>query len=108
MRILSILILLACLISCTSRDKKVRIVASKGLPSELLLVVDDKVWQSDLADTLKAITQGSVPGLIIHYPDKYLSVFFAEIQTVNNAMQDHSVFTASERHLCVRSIKAAV
>lgn len=68
MRILSILILLACLISCTSRDKKVRIVASKGLPSELLLVVDDKVWQSDLADTLKAITQGSVPGLMQDEP----------------------------------------
>ena len=64
MRLLSIIILAFILASCTSENKKARIVASKGLPSELLLVVDDKVWQSDLADTLKAITQGSVPGLM--------------------------------------------
>ena len=68
MRALSILILLSCLISCTTKDKKVRIVASKGLPSELLLVVDDKVWHSDIADTLKAITQGAVPGLMQEEP----------------------------------------
>ena len=68
MRALSILILLSCLVSCTFKDKKARIVASKGLPSELLLVVDDKVWQSDIADTLKAITQGSVPGLMQDEP----------------------------------------
>ena len=68
MRILSIFVLLSCLISCTSGDKKVRIVPSKGLPSELLLVVDDKVWNSDVADSLKAITQGSVPGLMQNEP----------------------------------------
>ncbi len=68
MRLLSILMLLFCLVSCTSRNEKVRIVDSKGLPSELLLVVDDKIWQSDLADTLKAITQGSVPGLMQDEP----------------------------------------
>ncbi|MBO7069157.1 MAG: DUF4837 family protein [Bacteroidaceae bacterium] len=34
------------------------------MPSELLLVVDDQVWHSDIADTLKVITQGSVPGLM--------------------------------------------
>lgn len=68
MRALSILILLSCLISCTTKDKKVRIVASKGLPSELLLVVDDKVWKSDISDTLKAITQGAVPGLMQEEP----------------------------------------
>ena len=68
MRVLLILVLLSCLISCTSGDKKVRIVASKGLPSELLLVVDDKVWNSDIADSLKAITQGPVPGLMQEEP----------------------------------------
>lgn len=68
MRLLSILVLSSWLISCTSGDEKVRIVPSKGLPSELLLVVDDKVWQSDIADTLKAITQGSVPGLMQDEP----------------------------------------
>ena len=41
-----------------------RIVESKGLPSELLLVVDKEVWQSDVADTLRFITQGEVPGLM--------------------------------------------
>ena len=68
MRLLFVIMLLSCLISCTSRDRKVRIVASKGLPSELLLVVDDKIWQSDIADLLKEITQGSVPGLMRHEP----------------------------------------
>ena len=60
--------LLACLVSCSLPEKEKRIVASKGLPSELLLVVDDKVWRSDVADTLKAITQGSVPGLMQDEP----------------------------------------
>jgi len=64
MRLYPVLMLLFLLVSCTPQDKKARIVASKGLPSELLLVVDDKVWQSDVADTLKAITQGAVPGLM--------------------------------------------
>ena len=68
MRLYPLLILLFCLISCTPKDKKARIVASKGLPSELLLVVDDKVWHSDVADTLKAITQGAVPGLMQEEP----------------------------------------
>ena len=56
------------LFSCTYQDRNARIVASKGLPSELRLVVDDKVWHSDIADTLKAITQGSVPGLMQDEP----------------------------------------
>lgn len=68
MRLYPLLLLLACLISCAPKDKKARIVASKGLPSELLLIVDDKIWQSDLADTLKTITQGSVPGLMQEEP----------------------------------------
>jgi hypothetical protein len=69
MRSSPLLILLTLLLSsCTFQDRKPRIVASKGLPSELLLVVDDKVWQSDVADTLKAITQGAVPGLMQEEP----------------------------------------
>ena len=64
-----LIILLLCLLSsCSFQDRKPRLVASKGLPSELLLVVDDKVWQSDIADTLKAITQGAVPGLMQEEP----------------------------------------
>lgn len=68
MRLLPVFLLLFCLISCTPDDRKVRIVPSKGLPSELLLVVDDKIWQSDIADSLKELTQGSVPGLMQHEP----------------------------------------
>lgn len=64
-----LIILLLCLLSsCSFQDRKPRLVASKGLPSELLLVVDDQVWQSDIADTLKAITQGAVPGLMQEEP----------------------------------------
>ena len=55
------------LVGCgSSATDKPRIVESKGLPSELLLIVDKAVWQSDLSDTLKAITQGDVPGLMQH------------------------------------------
>lgn len=68
MRVYHMMLLLACFASCTLKEKEVRIVPSKGLPSELLLVVDDNVWQSDVADTLKAITQGSVPGLMQDEP----------------------------------------
>ena len=51
---------------CTGEQqekKRARIVASKGLPSELLLVVDKPVWESDVADSIKALVQGPVPGL---------------------------------------------
>lgn len=45
-------------------EKKHVLVASKGLPSELLLVVDGDVWNSDLKDTVNAIVEGQVPGLV--------------------------------------------
>lgn len=38
-------------------------VQSKGLPSELLLVVDKSVWESPVADTLRQVVEGPVPGL---------------------------------------------
>ena len=60
----AILLMMGC--SGSSEEKPRRLVASKGLPSELLLVVNKAVWQSDLADTLRAITQGDVPGLMQH------------------------------------------
>ena len=60
---MAVLLLAGC---SSSASDKPRIVASKGLPSELLLVVDKAVWQSDVADTLQAITQGDVPGLMQH------------------------------------------
>ncbi len=46
---------------------------SKGGASELLLVADKAVWQSDLADSLERITKGDVPGLMQH-EDYYRTV----------------------------------
>lgn len=55
-------------VSCAdggSKQKKEskRIVRSKGLPSELLLVVDKAVWESPVGDTLRQLVEGPVPGL---------------------------------------------
>ena len=50
------------------RPRDVSRIPSKGLPSELLLVVDDAIWKSDVADTLRHLTQGPVPGLMQHEP----------------------------------------
>lgn len=56
---------LVCLLlaGCDAEKKTPRIVQSKGLPSELLLVVDKAVWESEVADTLKDVLEGAVPGL---------------------------------------------
>lgn len=51
--------------SCSGGGEKKRIiVASKGLPSELLLVVDKEVWNSDLKDSINGIVEAQVPGLM--------------------------------------------
>lgn len=52
------------LASCSESKEKKTLVKSKGLPSELLLVVDRDVWTSDLQDTLNAIVEAQVPGLM--------------------------------------------
>ncbi len=58
------LLVLLCLAACRPEKKPTaHRVPSKGLPSELLLVVDRAVWESDLADTLKVLTEEPVPGL---------------------------------------------
>ena len=44
--------------------KKKVLVSSKGLPSELLLVVDKAVWDSDLQDSINGIVKAQVPGLM--------------------------------------------
>lgn len=46
-----------------SRKGSQRVVASKGLPSELLLVVDKAVWESPVGDSLRQLVEGPVPGL---------------------------------------------
>ncbi len=44
-------------------EKEKRIVSSKGLPYELLVVVDPEVWNSAAGDSLRDILEGPVPGL---------------------------------------------
>lgn len=64
-------------VSCGRQKKTDDYVApSKGIPYELLLVVDKPVWESAVGDTLQAILKGSVPGLPQHEPMfKLLRVF---------------------------------
>ncbi len=51
--------------SCDDGKEKKRILGkSKGLPSELMLVVDRDIWVTDVKDTLEAIVEGQVPGLM--------------------------------------------
>lgn len=51
--------------SCSEGGEKKRIiVASKGLPSELLLVVDKELWDCDVKDTINSIVESQVPGLM--------------------------------------------
>ena len=45
-------------------ERKKVLVSSKGLPSELLLVVDKAVWDSDLQDSINSIVKAQVPGLM--------------------------------------------
>ena len=74
-------ILLLCLsaaLLCGCGEDKRRLPASKGAPSELLLVVDRAVWQSDVADTLRRITKGDVPGLMQHEDYYRTTRVFAE------------------------------
>lgn len=40
--------------------------ASKGLPYELLLVVDEPIWKSEAGDSLRKVVEGSMPGLPQH------------------------------------------
>ncbi len=55
--------------ACSPRgDERVRVVPSVGLPSELLLVVDQQVWGSDLSDSLTRLLKGEVPGLMQQEP----------------------------------------
>lgn len=50
--------------SCSDGKEQKTLVKSKGLPSELLLVVDRDVWTTDVQDTLNAIVEAQVPGLM--------------------------------------------
>ena len=66
MRKIMFVLLLATLVACSGGggEKKTMMAPSKGLPSELLLVVDEGLWQSDIKDSINAIVEAQVPGLM--------------------------------------------
>lgn len=51
---------------------------SKGIPYELLLVVDQALWQTPVRDSLEAVLKGSVPGLPQHEPMFKMIRIFSE------------------------------
>lgn len=64
-RIMWMLLAVLLLAACSSEGEKKRVlVTSKGMPSELLLVVDKEVWLSDLQDSINGIVKAQVPGLM--------------------------------------------
>ena len=63
--LLCLLVLAMLMCSCSGDgEKKKVLVSSKGLPSELLLVLDKSVWDSDLQDSINSIVKAQVPGLM--------------------------------------------
>lgn len=66
MKKIMFVLLLATLVACGGGggEKKPMVASSKGLPSELLLVVDEGLWDSDLKDSINAIVEAQVPGLM--------------------------------------------
>ena len=64
-RIVWLLLAIVLLAACSGEGEKKKVwVSSKGLPSELLLVVDKEVWLSDLQDSINGIVKAQVPGLM--------------------------------------------
>ena len=64
LRLLFLHVALLALVACgPDKTAEKRLVRSVGLPSELLLVTDAQVWQSDLSDSLTQLLCGPVPGL---------------------------------------------
>ena len=60
----SLLLFSLCLIACDHKEKPTVLPRSKGLPSEVLLVTDDAVGQSDVMDSLNALTQQCLPEIM--------------------------------------------
>ena len=45
------------------KEQKTQVGNSQGLPGELLLVVDEALWNTSARDSLESVLKGSVPGL---------------------------------------------
>lgn len=59
------LLVLACvLVSCGGGPKKTTLPRSKGMPCELLVITDKAVGESDLMDSINAMTQACVPEIM--------------------------------------------
>lgn len=56
---------LVCLVACDKKEEK-RVFPSKGLPYELLVVVEPAVWNSVAGDSLREVLESPVPGLLQH------------------------------------------
>ena len=61
---LAVMTLVVMLQGCgTEPSNRKKTIASKGLPYELLIIVDEPVWNSSLRDSINAVFEGAVPGL---------------------------------------------
>ncbi|MCD8318083.1 MAG: DUF4837 family protein [Paraprevotella sp.] len=56
------------LASCGNADKKTPLSPSQGLPGELLLVVDQSIWNTNARDSLEDVLKGGMPGLPQYEP----------------------------------------
>ena len=86
-----VMLVLLCM-SCGGKEEKKTLGASKGLPGELLLIVDPSLWNSAARESLEDVLKGSVPGLpqnepmfrvIRLFPENYS----AQYSTLRNIME---------------------
>ena len=92
---------MACLMSACGgkEEKKVSLGNSKGLPGELLLIVDPSLWKTDARDSLEGVFKGSVPALPQHepmfrmmriFPENY-SAKFSTLRNIVEVREDPKV-----------------
>lgn len=54
--------------ACGEQERKPALPTSKGLPGELLLIVEGDWWKTDTRDSLEAVLKGGMPGLSQYEP----------------------------------------
>lgn len=63
-RILNVMLMVCVFMTCDGRSEgRKTLPSSKGLPNELLLIVDEAVWDSPLRDSIESVLKADVPGL---------------------------------------------